>query len=68
LYYCRHFDVHGYQQALSLALFVWLVAALPMTITNTLYLKYNPSLALSHSLGWLARLAVTAIAYSLLLT
>jgi hypothetical protein len=67
LHFCWHFDVHGIHQAFSLALFAWFVAALPITITNALYLKYNPLLAVSHSLGWLARLAVMALAYGFLL-
>lgn len=65
---CRHFDVRGYHEALATALFVWLVGALPITITNTLYVKYNPVLAVSHSLGWLARLLISAVAYGWLLS
>jgi uncharacterized membrane protein YidH (DUF202 family) len=68
LHFCWHFDVHGYHQTLSVAFFLWLAAALPMVITNTLYIKYDPALAVSHSLGWLARFVVTALAYVLLMS
>jgi hypothetical protein len=37
------------------------VAPLPLIVTNALWIKMNPLLALSHSLGWLARFVVTAL-------
>ena len=57
---------HGFGPAFILACLVWLAAALPQTLTNTLYLNYSARLALSHSLGWLARLVITAAAYVLI--
>jgi hypothetical protein len=44
-----------------MAVLAWLVAPLPLIFTNALWIKMNPLLALSHSLGWLARFAVTAL-------
>lgn len=58
--------VHGLGPTMTLALLVWLAAALPQTVTNTLYLKYSARLGVSHSLGWLARLVVAAAAYVLI--
>jgi hypothetical protein len=58
--------VHGFGPAMALSALVWLAAALPQTLTNTLYLKYSARLGLSHSLGWLARLVIAAAAYVLI--
>lgn len=44
----------------------WLAASLPQTVTNTVYLKYDPMLVVTHSLGWLARLVVAAAAYAII--
>jgi hypothetical protein len=46
---------------LRMAVLSWLVAPLPLIVTNALWIKMNPLLALSHSLGWLARFVVTAL-------
>ena len=56
-------DARGAEQAFVLATLAWLAAALPQTITNTIYVKYDRVLAVSHSLGWLARLIIAAAAY-----
>jgi hypothetical protein len=58
--------VHGFGPAMALSALVWLAAALPQTLTNTLYLKYSARLGVSHSLGWLARLIIAAAAYVLI--
>jgi hypothetical protein len=58
--------VQGFGPAVTLSALVWLAAALPQTLTNTLYLKYSARLGLSHSLGWLARLVIAAAAYVLI--
>jgi hypothetical protein len=58
--------VRGFGPTMTLAVLVWLAAALPQTVTNTLYLKYSARLAVSHSLGWLARLVIAAAAYVLI--
>jgi hypothetical protein len=47
--------------SLRMAVLAWLVAPLPLILTNALWIKMNPLLALSHSLGWLARFVVTAL-------
>jgi hypothetical protein len=58
--------VHAFGPAIGLSALVWLAAAVPQTLTNTLYLNYSARLAVSHSLGWLARLIVAAAAYVLI--
>jgi hypothetical protein len=64
LWLAMHFHVQGFGEAFLLALGVWLAAALPQTATATLYVKYESVLGVSHALGYLARLIVTAAAYT----
>jgi hypothetical protein len=52
---------------LKMAVAVWVIAAVPILATNTLWLRMSPYLGVSHSLGWLARLAITAVVASYLL-
>jgi hypothetical protein len=56
----------SYLPALKLALAIWLIAAVPITITNYLFIKLHPSLLVSHNLGWLARLTVYALATAMI--
>jgi hypothetical protein len=53
--------------ALKLAAAVWAMIALPMVLTNYLFIRLHPALLISHSLGWLARLVVCAVATALIL-
>ncbi|HLW98287.1 MAG TPA: hypothetical protein VKR82_06555 [Candidatus Acidoferrales bacterium] len=61
------FGMHGYPSAFKLAILVWLMAPLPITVTNALFIKLHPLVVVSHSLGWLARLALAAVAAGWLL-
>jgi hypothetical protein len=47
--------------ALRMAALAWLAAPLPVIATNTIWMKLDPLLGVSHSLGWLARFVVTAL-------
>jgi hypothetical protein len=58
---CARLGFHAYHNTLKLAVAVWLIAPLPMIITNHLFIKMHPALAVSHSLGWLAKLMITAL-------
>ena len=53
-------DVHGYGPLLALAGLSWLMVPVPLLITNALFIKLHPLIVVSHSLGWLAKLAVAA--------
>lgn len=64
---CWRFQLHTYTATLKLALALWAAGPLPLIVTNALWIKFHPATALSHALGWLARLCVTAIAVTLLL-
>jgi hypothetical protein len=39
----------------------------PLTITNALWIKLAPAIAISYSIGWLVKLAVAALAVALIL-
>ena len=52
---------------MALAGICWIMVPLPLTIMNSLDIKIHPLVATAHSLGWLAKLAVAAIAAGLLI-
>jgi len=58
---CVVFQVHEYCPALELAGLIALMGALPITITNSFYIKMHSSIVFSHCLGWTARLVVAAL-------
>jgi hypothetical protein len=58
--------IAGSMAAFALAVLVWIAASLPQTATNTLYVRYSPILGVSHAIGWLARLVITASAYAII--
>lgn len=64
---CWLFSIHGYKVALELAGVVWIMAPVPLIVSNALYIKMHPSLVVSHSLDWLARLVAAALAAGWLL-
>jgi hypothetical protein len=64
---CPTFHMAGLGQTLEFALAVWLIAPLPLLITNSLYIKMHPLTVLAHALGWLAKLAVVAVVTTLFL-
>lgn len=52
---------------IRMAAVVWLVAPVPIILSNVLWMKFHPLIGVSHMLGWLARFVVTgAIAFWLL--
>jgi len=53
--------------ALKLAAMVWLIAPLPMLVTNALFIKIDPLVTASHAAGWLAKLLLIAIATAIIL-
>ncbi len=58
---CIVFGVRGYRASLELAGLCWLMVPVPLLITNALFIKLHPLVVVSHSLGWLAKLAVAAL-------
>jgi len=66
IYLCERIHMHTYSQSLKLAVAMW-VAALPILATFSIWTKYHATLAVSHSLGWLARFVLSAVAATLLM-
>jgi hypothetical protein len=58
--------MHGWGETLLLALLVWAAAALPVLITNALFIKLHPLVVLSNALGWLVKLGLAAAAVVLI--
>lgn len=46
---------------IRMAAVVWLVAPVPLILTNVLWMKFHPLLGVSHMLGWLARFIITGV-------
>jgi hypothetical protein len=59
---CIEFKMHGYGAALRFAGLVFLIAPLPLVVTNSLFIKMHPLTVVSHSLGWIVKLCVAALA------
>jgi hypothetical protein len=64
---CEGLHLHSYRGTLKLAVAIWLIGPLPLTIVNTLWLKLAPAIAASYGVGWLVKLAVAAVALVLIL-
>jgi hypothetical protein len=59
---CIHLHLFSYRATIGLALAIWLMGPLPLTITNALFIKLSLAVAIAHSLGWLVKLCLAAIA------
>jgi len=64
---CGGLHLYSYRGTLKLALAIWLIGPLPLTVVNALWIKLAPAIAASFSVGWLVKLALAALAVSLLL-
>ena len=53
--------------SLILAFGIWLVAAAPPIIANGLFIKIDPRVIASHTVGWLVKLSLIAVAASMIL-
>jgi hypothetical protein len=64
---CSRLHFNTYHETLKLALAIWLIGPLPLTITNALWLKLAPAIATSYAVGWLVKLGLAALAVVLIL-
>ena len=51
--------------SLKLAAMIWLIAPLPLLVTNSLFIKIDPLVTASHAIGWLVKLLLIAVAAAL---
>jgi hypothetical protein len=61
------FGLHGYRSSLEFVGICWLMAPVPLLVTNALFVKPHPLIVLAHSLGWLAKFGLAAVAAAWLL-
>jgi hypothetical protein len=67
VFLCSGLHLYSYSGTLKLALAVWLIGPLPLTIVNALWIKLAPAIAFSYAIGWLVKLGVAALAVVLIL-
>lgn len=60
-------DVHSWPRAMGLAVLVWVSCALPLLLTNGLFIRLHPAITFAHSAGWLVKLAVASGSAALLI-
>ncbi len=53
--------------AVKLAIAIWLIAPLPMLVTNHMFIKIDALITASHAIGWLVKLLLMAGAVAVLL-
>jgi hypothetical protein len=51
---------------LKLAAMIWLIAPLPLLVTNALFIKIDTLVTASHAAGWLVKLLLIAVATAIL--
>lgn len=63
---CAGLGAETYHASIKLALAVWLIGPVAVVANEHIFMKLHPSLFFSHSLGWLARFLLAAVAFVLL--
>jgi hypothetical protein len=58
---CAHLGLVSGKSALLTAVTVWVMIPVPLLATNAIFIPADRLIVVSHSLGWLARLLVTAL-------
>lgn len=59
---CIHLQLYSYRATIRLAVAIWLIGPMPLTITNALFIKLAPAVATAHALGWLVKVCIAAVA------
>ncbi len=67
LFLVHGLGLHGFLRPLKLALAIWVIAVVPITVTNFIFMKLHPAVLVSHSLGWLVRLGVFVACFAVIL-
>ncbi|MDE2091061.1 MAG: hypothetical protein KGJ08_04075 [Gammaproteobacteria bacterium] len=62
IYLAARLAILGWIPVLGLAFGVWLLAPLPLLVTNALFLNIHPLNTLSNAVGWLVKLLICAVA------
>jgi hypothetical protein len=64
---CAHQGWVSARSSIPAAITLWVMIPLPLIAVNALYIPMDRRLVVSHSLGWLARLLITALLVSWIL-
>jgi len=64
VYVIGAFVLPGPSRALAVTVGVWVAIPVPLLVTNSLFIKLHPLVAVSHCLGWLAKLLVCCLSAS----
>jgi hypothetical protein len=56
------FDIIGWHKALLFSVLIWASVAVPLLITNALFIKLHPLVVTSNALSWLVKLMLAASA------
>jgi len=62
---CSYLQVNTLVPAMIAALVVWVMVPLPLLLSYGVFIRMDRLIIVSHSLGWLARLLITAACISL---
>jgi hypothetical protein len=65
--FCDYFRVTTLPHALELAGIVWLMLPVPILLSYAIFIRMHRLIIVSHSLGWLVRLAICAFCVAWLL-
>ncbi|MFZ0772185.1 MAG: hypothetical protein WCA49_03075 [Candidatus Sulfotelmatobacter sp.] len=64
---CSRLHLFLYRETFKLALAIWLIGPLPLTIVNALWMKLSAAISASYALGWLVKLTLAALAVALIM-
>ena len=53
----------AYHMAIKLAVAVWFIAVVPVIANEHIFMKLHPALFFSHTIGYLVRFLLAAVAY-----
>ena len=63
-YVTARLGIHSLGGAIKLAIEVWLIAPLPLILTNAAFMKLHRVFVASYAIGWLLKLIIVAAAVS----
>jgi len=61
------FDMHSFRFAIKLALSIWIIGPLPLTLANAVYMKLRALFVVASAFAWLVRLLIMAVVANFLL-
>jgi hypothetical protein len=64
---CAYLGWVSAKSSLTAAVILWVMIPVPLLVTNAIFIPMDRLIVLSHSLGWLVRLVVTALIVAWLL-